>query len=453
MTAATRTLIRHRKSSSRDAASLAADFLCFLTGLASCFVFHLVGDLPGSELVLIPFIPILFALHPERVSQKSLRPVFLLMGLWLLGQVISDTYRHTEITDWLRGDARIVFFFLDTIGLASLLARNERRKGLFIFAYAVGTILQVKIQPTPYMQVAPWKFGYSYGVTLLATLASCYFYARRRYRSASVILLGMAALHLIMNFRSPMLILLITVFILFPILPERIGRHRILPQQGSLARAFMLVVLVLTAGGLAGIALSRIAGAGFLGEQAQLKQQAQSSGKFGVLIGGRSEILVSARAVLDSPILGHGSYAKDMRYVEMLNDLRITYGYSDEEAEVDDADESALIPTHSHLMGAWVEAGILGAVVWCYILLLTMKSILKITLHPPALAPLYSFMLIGTVWSVLFSPFGLTGRILLAFLLVVMSDLSQGSSPSVLRRARQSVRVFRVDARRGWVRI
>jgi len=89
----------------------------------------------------------------------------------------------------------------------------------------------------------------------------------------------------------------------------------------------------------------------------------QAHGEYGLIVGGRSEILVSAQAIMDSPILGHGSWAKNEEYAAMLNYLRESMGYVAQGKH-----ESGLIPTHSHIFGAWVEAGILGAVFWLWIL-------------------------------------------------------------------------------------
>ena len=57
---------------------------------------------------------------------------------------------------------------------------------------------------------------------------------------------------------------------------------------------------------------------GLLGENARQIYEQQARGDLGLLIGGRSEILVSIRAIMDSPIIGHGSWAKDYRYSETL---------------------------------------------------------------------------------------------------------------------------------------
>ncbi len=82
-------------------------------------------------------------------------------------------------------------------------------------------------------------------------------------------------------------------------------------------------------------------------------------------------------------ILGHGSWAEDPKYGEMLMDLEQETGYQEEggAAKV----ESFLIPTHSHLMSAWVYAGIFGAAFWFYVLYLVLRTISWLVTLPPTI--------------------------------------------------------------------
>ena len=95
---------------------------------------------------------------------------------------------------------------------------------------------------------------------------------------------------------------------------------------------------------------------GFLGTAAEELYYRQS-GPLGVLVGGRSESLVSTQAILDSPVLGHGSWAKDTKYVDLLSDRLASLGY---EALPPDPADIGVIPAHSYLLGSWVEGGVLS---------------------------------------------------------------------------------------------
>jgi O-antigen ligase len=152
-----------------------------------------------------------------------------------------------------------------------------------------------------------------------------------------------------------------------------------------------------------------------MGSEARNKYLIQSRGQYGLLLGGRNEIYASSQAIIDSPILGHGSWAKDRKYVLILLELRRA-GYQIE----DNILKSDLIPTHSHFFGAWVEAGIMGALFWAWVLLLVVRIVTSLYLVRDPLVPLIVFLAINMLWDVLFSPYGHDRRIISDFSLVVL---------------------------------
>jgi len=154
---------------------------------------------------------------------------------------------------------------------------------------------------------------------------------------------------------------------------------------------------------------------GLLGDDAQEKYRTQAYGEYGVLLGGRSEVLVSSRAILDSPFLGHGSWAKDYQYSSLLDELRQQAGYS-----TGIEDDKGLIPTHSHLLGAWVEAGLLGAIFWVWILSLPVRVLMKPHGILDYLTPLMAFVAFLLIWDILFSPYGAERRFVTPYYIVVM---------------------------------
>lgn len=99
---------------------------------------------------------------------------------------------------------------------------------------------------------------------------------------------------------------------------------------------------------------------GLLGRDALVKYRDQTSGEVPLILGGRSESLVAVQAIADSPVLGHGSWARDRRYVELHHAIKVEYGLPVFDAERGKRD---LIPTHSYLLGSWVEGGFLGGLV------------------------------------------------------------------------------------------
>src|SRR5437660_8719552 len=103
------------------------------------------------------------------------------------------------------------------------------------------------------------------------------------------------------------------------------------------------------------------------------------------------------RAIRDSPIIGHGSWAKNPKYVAALQDELHKAGYQGSTVPI----SPDLIPTHSHLFGAWVEAGILGAVFWFWALGLVASVLPRLHRLGDARVALVAFLAISFLWDVL----------------------------------------------------
>jgi O-antigen ligase len=267
-----------------------------------------------------------------------------------------------------------------------------------------------------------WKFGLSSSVTIVALLGSSYFYSKRKYSVCLGISLALAALNLVYAFRSQLAILLISAALTVPVFEQGAwsgrGRER---SRRNLFKPIILVVLAGGAGYLATQAIKFAADRGIFDEEVAAKFSTQSEGKLGVLFGGRPETLVAIQAIRDSPIIGHGSFAIDQRYLELKQDIQYEYGYTDIDTPEDIKDPT--IPTHSHLTMAWVESGICGGLFWTYVLVLVIRAIFRVALLRPNLAPLYCYLLINFAWDILYSPFGNVNRIWGAYLIIMSYSL------------------------------
>ena len=133
---------------------------------------------------------------------------------------------------------------------------------------------------------------------------------------------------------------------------------------------------------------------------------------------------------MDSPIVGHGSWAQDIHYV-ILNLAR----QQQQGVHVNIDLSNPLIPTHSHLTGAWVEGGIFGGLFWIWALWITLKGLYAVLKRPTPLTGFISFVAISLLWDIFFSPFGLDLRFVTAahlYLMMLVAEPLQKST--VLRR-------------------
>ena len=155
---------------------------------------------------------------------------------------------------------------------------------------------------------------------------------------------------------------------------------------------------------------------------------------------------------MDRPILGHGSWAKNPGYAARILDARI-HGY---DIHYTSHVQSDLIPTHSHLMGAWVEAGVLGALLWLWAIFLVLRVLANLYITREPLGPLLAFIGFLMLWDILFSPFGAERRLTVPFNLVLMMfawDVLRSRrtrvAPAPARRPAQRPRHPPFDAARG----
>ncbi len=407
-------------------------FAVVALGVTLPFSIRFVGDLPVAELVVLAMLPVLLVSHWRQIIRLDLLPVYGLCALWLFAQIMTDIYRGmTAPSEWMRSYAAIIFFVFDIMVMGALVSGSTRRKLLFFGSFAVSALIRTRFFPEGLPISPSWKFGYSEGTMTLALLLSCYFYRRRRYGAVVILILALIAINLVENFRSPLLFLFITLAIVVPLIPEHVGNLRLLPRQGSALRVGIVIVLSLAAGIVAREVLAWATERGISGAEEQQKneQQAASGSWANYLFAGRPEFLVSLQAVIDSPLIGHGSDPNEPKYLEIMIDRQVETGGMD---MLDSLSEwlGGRIPVHSYLLQAWVGAGILGSLIWFYLLALCVKSLVRIATTLPPTAPYFTYLLILLFWNILFSPFGSTVRMTVACVIVLMVDILGSRDPA-----------------------
>jgi hypothetical protein len=410
------------------------DVAIFAVTCAGVFSVNLVGMLPGAEIVILLLLPFLLIKHGKRAFRREYLWFYVLLGGWLFGTIIGDLYLGTSLANKLKGIARVVFLGMDFATLAILIDRKTRGYVVFFLANTVLLFVGALKFGGGGDFLTEWKYGLDVAVTLPALLLSSYFFGKRRYVICVLIGLGVAALNLHYAVRSQLAIDLMAAVVVLPIAGVRKG------QAGrALGRADffkLLIVLALTGGAAYGA--NQVVKYGvshdFFDAGVTAKFESQSAGQLGVVVGGRPETLVAIQAIIDSPIIGHGSFAVSQKYLQMLQDIQYKYGYSGSDETVDL--DNPGIPTHSHLTQAWVESGILGGIFWIYVLVLVVCMFVQTVLRRPTLMPVYSFVAVNFIWDVLFSPMGSIDRLVGAFMILLCYDLlhAGGGKPVLSRR-------------------
>ena len=383
----------------------AIEVILFLLPASQLIEVQAIGRLFGTDIIVLLMLPFVILVDKSMWKEKYARSFLLFSAVWLFGAVSTDIYRETPFEDWSRGATKIIVFISSFIVIYSIAGRQIRRLVALTLGVAVFSIAKTLLFPTEAVADELWKFGYGWGVTIVVILlCSTNIVQNIAGRYCSLIPIAFTAFFsLIQNYRSFFAITLLSA------IAAAIGIYNSTSTRGMAPTRIAAILVLFSVSALGTAQIYEIsASSGLLGIEAQDKFYLQSENDLGLLLSGRTEILISTRAVLDSPILGHGSWAKDPKYGTILqsrlekNGIAISF----------DSDSSDLIPTHSHILGSWVEAGIAGAVFWAYILTITVRGISLTFVGTSRMVPFYTFSLILLCWDILFSPFGAERRVI-----------------------------------------
>lgn len=380
-----------------------AIFYFALGGMAAIRV-SLLGEISIGEILAVAYTA--FRLCSLRVERR-LAPLLALTIMWCVAQGLSDIQNGSDGLTSLKGVLAPLVFFGTVYAIAAHFGRGQERR---IWFFLAGTTLfqmySTVFTPDEAALLNPWKWGFATPVLalLLVTLS-----LRRPGKLVTVCcLVAFAAASVYMDFRSNAAMALMGAIVYMC----RDGAF--LRRLANLVRAPGGIVLIFSVLAIAIYVLNVVfsmvfahsAEFGFLSPEAVHKYTVQATSEFGVLFGGRSEAVISIKAFLDAPLLGHGSWAIDRHgYVDEYNRLTHQLGMAltDSYEELD----TDMIPTHSYLMGAMVWCGVAGGVFW----LSVVGMCLRMFLLQARIVPIYFCVALPQfIWDAFFSPFGAANR-------------------------------------------
>ena len=390
------------------------DCLSFLVPFSSFIKMDIIGRLYLTDILLLCLLPYLFAKRGKRLFSKLPITTIILLIFWLIFQIISDLINESDFHNFVRGWAMIIFTLINFSALYLLLHGNTKRLITYAVGLASGEIIGYLISPTSYSIAHPWKFGYGHSITLLLIIGTILINQKQKiFRYwPSVGMFIVSTINLIMGTRAVSGVTFLSGC--YMVFSERNRSNK--RNIKNNIKQLMLIAFLMIAGAWGVISIYKYTVLnGYLGQKALQKYEMQAYGKYGLVLGGRSEVLVSGLAVLDSPVIGHGSWAKDCRYASLYTDIKKHEGYDSGENYQD-----CLIPTHSHLMGAWVQAGVFGAIFWLWIFTLPCRCLMNTFNKYSKLTPLVVYAAFMLIWDILFSPYGAERRFITPYYIVLM---------------------------------
>lgn len=373
----------------------------FILGGVSAQHLGLGGQLYVGELLAVLYL--LGSLWRVRMTTLE-RRMFLFAAMWSTAQLLSDLYNQTPVLISLKGVLAPLVLVATVLGLGVYFRTDITRMPSFLLGVTSGAVISLAVAGSAYFSDNEWKWGIGAVVLGLFTIHYSFFLRRK---SLAWLFIGLSAFLLVSLYFDARSLAFLPL--LAGVLYAKFrsgggeGLRRVFGGQWGL---LWLLPVVLVAAIALNAAATAVFSSGYVLSRSTpteaSKYQGQTQGRYGVLLGGRPEALVSAQAFLDSPWLGHGSWAIDPgQYQAKLAELRQDLGYSQSHTT------SPLIPTHSYLMGALVWSGVIGGLFWVVVLSMVFKQFIAVA----ARLPLYFYVgVVGFTWDVLFSPFGASAR-------------------------------------------
>ena len=372
------------------------NFLSILFGFTFQYSIDFIGKLYVSQIIIMITFFILFFKNNKEFNIYN-KTIFILAFLWLINQIISDIFNESVYRDYARGNIKIIltifaFYVFDRFS-------NLKKDSLLIIIFWIFTISELydlfRLNSSNFASI--WKFGLGITVTFLVLFID-HFTEQKRKKLTGIIIFLIGVFSLLVGTRYLFLFNTITCFFLFQNL---IFKN---PNKKKLIFSFI---------GFGTLFFSMISiynysmKSGLLDQNFTSKTLRQSSGDYGVFLGGRHEILSSYKAIIDAPIIGHGSWAKNCEYIDYLNTqlYKLNYNIVREYGDCQ-------IPAHSVILESWVNSGIFGFIFWLYILRLLVIKFKNIVLNSSTTDPIFIFIITMCFWDILFSPYG-SNRILL----------------------------------------
>lgn len=389
------------------------EILAFLVPLCRFLEINLVGRLYLNEILLGVLLPWLLYTRGGLLRKFVPLTVVSLLGIWLVGQIGTDVIRQTDFIDFARGWSKIIFMALNFCAIYLIVYRSRRRIILFAIGSAVGGMFYYFFTTDPNVKAIPWQLGYGESVSWLILIAGVLFpyHGKWRWVIGTLSLLVASILNFYMGYRSLGGVLFLAACCLSY---QGLEKRQMADGWLGIRKSLGIGVLTIVSAWASLSLYTYAAEHSWLGPTEQSRVQAQGNGKYGLLIGGRFEIIVSSIAIEKSPIIGYGSWAKDCDYARLYDKLKEEAGYSSGNWE------NCVIPSHSYLMGAWIETGIIGALTWLMLALIPLLSLLRVHISRDRLATLVLFASLWMFWNMLFSPFAGAARFTVPFLVIMM---------------------------------
>jgi hypothetical protein len=125
---------------------------------------------------------------------------------------------------------------------------------------------------------------------------------------------------------------------------------------------------------------------------------------YGLISTARPDVAAAVIGVAKKPLTGYGSGVVDRDIFRNFNKFYYRGDDNIVSKQMLLIDQWESSPSHSHLFGAWVDAGFLASIAWILVVLFTAKILIQASFYRTPLTPLTLFASLTMLWDVIFSP-------------------------------------------------
>lgn len=375
------------------------DKFVFLLGIMSLVRIRIVGTITVAEILLLS----MYIFYPSFafIRNKNTKLLFAFACLWLLGCVFSNIYNNSTDINFVKGVFFILLFILLIPPVYNLVNGKPQRILIFLLGYGISQLISPYFASDVNManSLSSDVYFYYRCLAVIYSLGFCLYYIG--HQKTGLLLCYFFACYGLFNMaRNPFLTGSLAVLVILSCRNILIGNsdNMITEYKLKIPKLFLTLFIALIS---VNFVYKSLVVKGFFGDDAKKKYIIQSA-RGGVLEGGRGETFMGIELIRRNPIIGYGSYAKDKNhkfYLWYYN--KHGYFYKENSFQKD-----PYLPSHSHIVGAWVNDGILGGIFWLFVLFTCWKIFYSgCLLYESNLLCLLFFQLCDLIWRVFFSVF------------------------------------------------
>lgn len=382
-------------------------YACFST-----FNFNLVGRLALGD--IIAAVSVIFSVKKWMAVLNvfhDIKKIVTLLFCYLIIQLISDIINENTLVNSARGLANIAMAIIVILYLTKVLAKEFYIIYVIFFGLSISNLLFgpeiVKNHVSSIYDMGFFKFRvvpiinyFLFGLILYLSYKKKVKFSNKKIGSVFVIY-GLFCLFL--DARSNGLYFIIAGLLNMYLFVFKYLKRKYIIWIG----AFLLFVFL----GLYFVYVNSVLTGAIKSEHTkkQLLRIENPYNPISFLASGRKEIFASVIAISESPIIGHGSWAKDKngRFNQILAERsgeEDRFNYLIE----NNGDSNFIIPTHSVFTGSWVSGGFFCFLMIVLIFYVYISNVIKIIKNPKfrksVIFPIFCVLTLQLIWIFFFSP-------------------------------------------------